>query len=65
MKNFLFFMSSRPVLGLTQSGTKWILKVLFLGVKLPELEADHSPPISTEVKKSIAYTSIPPSVFMA
>jgi hypothetical protein len=28
-------------------------------------EADHSPPISAEVKKMCIYTSTPPYVFMA
>jgi hypothetical protein len=32
---------------------------LFPEVKLPELEADHSPPSSTEVKNTWSYTSTP------
>jgi hypothetical protein len=34
------------------------------GVKRPGSEADHTPPTSAEVKKTWAYTSIPPYVFM-
>jgi hypothetical protein len=37
----------------------------FPGVKLPEREADHSPPTSAGVKKIWIYTSTPPSAFMA
>jgi hypothetical protein len=36
-----------------------------LGVKRPAREADHSPPASTEVKKILIYTSIPPYALMA
>jgi hypothetical protein len=35
------------------------------GVKRLEGEADHSPPISVEVKKMWIYTSTPPYSFMA
>jgi hypothetical protein len=38
---------------------------LFLGVKRPGREADHSPRTSAEVKKMWIYTSTPPYVFMA
>jgi hypothetical protein len=31
---------------------------LFLGVKRPGLEADHSPPASAQVKKMWIYTSV-------
>jgi hypothetical protein len=34
-------------------------------VKRPELEADHSPPTSAEVKKTWVYTSTLPYAFMA
>jgi hypothetical protein len=33
---------------------------LFLGVKRPGREADHSPPSSAEVKNGWSYTSTPP-----
>jgi hypothetical protein len=36
-----------------------------LGVKPQGREADHSPPTSTEVKKTWIHTSAPPYVFMA
>jgi hypothetical protein len=35
------------------------------GVKRPGREADHSPPTSAEVKKTLIYTFTPPYVFMA
>jgi hypothetical protein len=62
---FLFSVSSRPVLGPTQLHIQWELGALSLGVKRPGLEADHSPPISAEVKKMWIYTSTPPYAFMA
>jgi hypothetical protein len=37
----------------------------FAAVKLPEREADHSTPISAEVKKTWLYTPTPPYVFLA
>jgi hypothetical protein len=40
-------------------------RAIFPGVKLPEREADHSPPTSVEVKKMWIYTATPPYVFMA
>jgi len=38
---------------------------LFLGVKRPGHEADHSPPSSAEVKNAWSYTSTPQYVFVA
>jgi hypothetical protein len=38
---------------------------IFLGVKQPAGEADHSPPSSSEVKNEWSYTSAPQYVFMA
>jgi hypothetical protein len=35
-------------------------RALFLGVKRPEREADHSPPSSAEVKDAWSYTTTPP-----
>jgi hypothetical protein len=35
------------------------------GVKEPVYKADHSPPTSSEVKKTWLYTSTPPHAFMA
>jgi hypothetical protein len=37
----------------------------FPGGKAAEVEADHSPPTSAEVKKIWLYTSTPPYAFMA
>jgi hypothetical protein len=34
--------------------------VLFLGIKQPASDADHSPPSTAEVKKVWSYTSTPP-----
>jgi hypothetical protein len=51
VKNFLFFTSSRPALGSTQPPIQWIPGALSPVLKWPELEADHSPPTSAEVKK--------------
>jgi hypothetical protein len=41
------------------------LPVLFSSIKLPGLEAGHSPSYSSEVKNMWCYTSTPPYVFMA
>jgi hypothetical protein len=53
VKNFYFFISSRPALGSTQPPIKWVP-----GVKRQGREADHSPPTSAE-KKMWIYTSTP------
>jgi hypothetical protein len=42
---------SRTALGLTQPPIQWLPGALFLRVKRPGREADHSPPSSTEVKE--------------
>jgi hypothetical protein len=62
-KNFLFSMSSRPVLGPIQPPIQWVNGALSSGVKRPEREADHSPPTSEEIKKTWIYkaTSHTPS----
>jgi hypothetical protein len=52
--------SSRPALGSTQIPIQWVP-----GLKRPWCEADHSPPTSSEVKKTRIYTSTPRYVFMA
>jgi hypothetical protein len=39
--------------------------LLYPGVNRPGREADHSPPTSTEVKKTLIYTSAPPYPSMA
>jgi hypothetical protein len=50
---FLFTTVSRPALGPTQ----WVPGALYLGVKRPGSEADHSPPSSAEVKNVWSYIS--------
>jgi hypothetical protein len=62
---FLFTTLSRPVLGPTQPPNQWIPGVLSLAVKLPEHEADNSPPSSAEVKNVWNYISTPQYAFMA
>jgi len=37
-----------------------VQEALSLGVKLPGLETDHSPPCTAEVKNAWSYTSTPP-----
>jgi hypothetical protein len=44
--------ASRTALGPTQP-IKWVPGALFLGVKRPRREADHSPPSSVEVKECV------------
>jgi hypothetical protein len=51
VKNFLFSTASRPTLEPTQPPVQWVPRSLSLEVKQPELETDHSPPASAEVKK--------------
>jgi hypothetical protein len=65
VKNFLFSMSSKPVLGSTQPPIQWIPRAVSPGVKRPGREADHSPPTSADVKKMWIFTSTPPYAFMA
>jgi hypothetical protein len=48
---FLFTTASRTVLGLTHPPIQWVPGVIYLGVKRPGREADHSPPFSAEVKE--------------
>jgi hypothetical protein len=48
----LFSTASRPDLGSTQPPIQWVPKALFLKVKRPGCEVDHSPPSSTEVKNA-------------
>jgi hypothetical protein len=65
VKNFFFFTSSRPALGLTQPPTQGMPRAPFLGVKRPGREADHSPPTSADVKNMWIYTTAAPYAFMA
>jgi hypothetical protein len=63
VKNFLYSTSS-PTLGTNQPPNKWITGALSTGAKRQGREADHSPPISAEVKKMWIYTSTPSCAFM-
>jgi hypothetical protein len=58
-KNFVFSMSSRPVLRRTQPPIQWVPGALSLGVNRLEHEADHSPPTSVRVKNKWIYTATP------
>jgi hypothetical protein len=60
-----FTTASRPALGPTQPPIQWVLGALFLVVKRPGREADHSPPSSAEVRNAWSYTSTPQYVFKA
>jgi hypothetical protein len=53
-KNCLHFISSRPVLVPTYSPSHWVP-----GLKRPGREADHSPPVSAEIKNPCTYTATP------
>jgi hypothetical protein len=57
---FLFTTVFRTAVGPTQSPIQWVPGALFLGVKWPGREADHSPPSSAEVKNAWSHTSTPP-----
>jgi hypothetical protein len=50
---FLFTTASRTALGPTQPPIQWVRGALFLGVKRPVREADHSPPSSAKVKECV------------
>jgi hypothetical protein len=62
---FLFTTASRTALGPTQPPIQWVPGALYLAVRRPGREADHSPPSCAEVENAWSYTSIPPYVFMA
>jgi hypothetical protein len=61
---FLFTTASRMALGPTQPPIQWLPGSLFLGVKRPGREADHSPPSSAEVKEWVKLTSTLRYTFM-
>jgi hypothetical protein len=56
---------SRPALEPTYPPVQWIKGALFLRVKRPGREADHSPPSSAEVKNAWSCTPLPQYAFMA
>jgi hypothetical protein len=62
--NSLFFVLSRPALGPTQPPTQWVPGSISPGVKRQRREANHSPPISAEIKKTLVCTSTTPCVFL-
>jgi hypothetical protein len=62
-KNIFFSTSSRPALNAHLASYIMGTGVLYFGVKRPRRGAEHSPPISAEVKKICIYTSTPPYVF--
>jgi hypothetical protein len=64
VKNFLFSALSKPALGSIQRPSQWVQGALSPGVKRQGREADHSPPISAEVKTKWIYTSTSPYDFM-
>jgi hypothetical protein len=64
-KKFHFSMSFRSALGPTQPPIRWVPGALSPGIKGQGHEADHSPPISAEVKKMWVYTFTPPYAFVA
>jgi hypothetical protein len=53
VKNFLFTTLSKPALGSTQPPIKWVPGPLSPEVKRQVREADHSPQVSTEIKKNM------------
>jgi hypothetical protein len=55
----LFASASGATLGAAQPPIQWVPVVLFLEVKRPSREADHSPPYSAKVKNMWNYASIP------
>jgi hypothetical protein len=65
VNNFLFSKPSRPVLGSPIMLSNGCRGLLYLGVKRPGRETDHSPATIVEVKEMWIYTSTPPYAFAA
>jgi len=61
---FLFAITSRPVLRLTQPPIQWVPRPLTPVIKRPGCDVDHSPPSGAEVKNAWSYTSTPQYFFM-
>jgi hypothetical protein len=59
IKDIFLFETSRLGLGHKQLLFRWVPE-FFLGVKQLELEVDHAPPYSAEVKSDWIYASTPP-----
>jgi len=55
----LFTTASRTALGYTQPPIQWIPVAIFLAVKRPDHEVDHSPPSNAELKNEWSYTISP------
>jgi hypothetical protein len=51
--NFSLDTVSRPALGPIQHLIQWVPGALYLGIKRPRREADHSHPSSAEVKECV------------
>jgi len=62
---FVFTIASKLALGPRQPPIQWVLANVFLEVKRLGLEANNSPPSSSDVKNAWSYTSTPKYVFMA
>jgi hypothetical protein len=62
---FLLTTASRAAVEPTQPPIQWVTWALSLGIKRPELEADHSHPSSAEVNNAWSYISTPQHAFMA
>jgi hypothetical protein len=58
-KIFLSFTASSPALGPTQPPIQWISGAISLGIKRPDREAEHSPPISAEDKNGGVILPLP------
>jgi hypothetical protein len=50
---FLFTTAPRTALGPIQPPIQWVLEALYLALKRPGSETDHSPPSSAEVKECL------------
>jgi hypothetical protein len=61
----IFTTASRMALGPTQPPIQWLIETLFLGVKRPGRESDHSPTSSAEVKNALIISPLPQYVFTA
>jgi hypothetical protein len=55
--------TSRSGLQSTPPTTQWVPRDLYLGIKRPGCEGDHSPPSTAEVKDALSYTSTPSYCF--
>jgi hypothetical protein len=62
---FLFTTASTTALGPTQPPITWVPRALFLGVKRPGREADHSPHLVPRSNSDWSYNSTPQYAFMA